>query len=98
MAKRLKPKFKKRFAAVVLLLVFVFIASIFISQNKQLHSESAQLADINSQITAAQQKNNSLTNEDSLAVTDQYKESVAKNRDGLVFPGELIFVDAFASN
>ena len=98
MAKRLKPKIKKKAVTIFLLLVFVFISSIFISQTKQLDSQARELQNINKQIEMAKQKNESLLAENELTITDEYKKDIAKTRDGLVFPNELIFVDAFATD
>jgi len=97
LAKHLKSKIRNKLVAFILLLVFAFVASIFISQTRQLRAETIEISDLDSQIQTATQKNASLTNKINLAVTDKYKEDVAKNRDGLVFPNELIFVDSFAT-
>ena len=98
MAKRLKLKIKKRVAAIFLLLVFAFISSIFLSQTKQLMSQAIELQNINNKIELAKQENEALIAESQLTVTDEYKKDIAKTRDGLVFPNELIFVDTFASD
>ena len=98
MAKRLKRKIKKRVVAILLLLVFAFISSIFISQTKQLNIQARELEKINSQLEITKQEQNSLIAESQLTITDEYKKDRAKTRDGLVFPNELIFVDAFATD
>ena len=96
MAKRLKPKIKRKIVAILLLLVFAFVSSIFISQTKLLLIQDNELQNINKQIEAAKQNKQSLLAENELTVTDEYKKDIAKTRDGLVFPNELIFVDASA--
>ena len=98
MAKRLKlkAKIKQKLVAVLLLLVFAFVSSIFISQTGQLKSQSAKLKILDEQIALANQKNSELLNEKEKISTDEYKKDIAKTRDGLVFPNEIIFVDSLA--
>ena len=98
LAKRLARKAKNKAVAIVMLLVLVFISSIFISQTHQLAGEAAQIKNIDQQISDAQKKNNDLMAQQQLTATDAYKEDIARTRDGLVLPNEVIFVDSLASN
>ena len=100
MAKRLKLKanIKQKLVAILLLLVFAFVSSIFISQTRQLAGQGAKLKALNEQIAVAQQKNDELASEKEKISTDEYKKDIAKTRDGLVYPNEIIFVDALAAD
>ena len=93
---RLKANVKQKLVAVILLLIFAFISSIFISQNSQLNSQSAKMKALDEQIAQAQEKNDELEAEKEKLQLDEYKKDIAKTRDGLVFPNEIIFVDSLA--
>ena len=99
MAKRLKLKanIKQKLVAFFLLLVFVFVSSIFISQTKQMAGQTAKLKALNEQIAISMQKNDELLSEKEKLQADEYKKDIAKTRDGLVYPNEIIFVDALAA-
>ena len=98
MAKRLTKKAKNRAVALIMLLVLVFISSIFITQSKQLAGEAEQIKNVDAQISDAQKKGDDLNQQQQLSGTDAYKQDIARTRDGLVFPNELIFVDSLAQN
>jgi len=96
LAKRLTKRAKNRAVAIILLLVLVFVSSIFITQSRQLAGEAEQIKNIDQQISDAQNKNTDLTQQQQLTATDAYKADVARTRDGLVLPNEVIFVDSLA--
>jgi cell division protein DivIC len=99
LAKRLKLKanIKQKLVAFFLLLIFAFISSILVSQTGQLKSQTAKLNALDEQIAVSRQRNNELISEKEKISTDEYKKDIAKTRDGLVYPNEIIFVDSLAA-
>ncbi|MDR1100764.1 MAG: septum formation initiator family protein [Clostridiales bacterium] len=79
---------------IIIVAAFVFYAGyLFIMQSFSMSRNEAQLEKINEEIQAAEVKHEELVSQQTMLNSPEYKEEVARKRDGLVMPDEIIFVD-----
>ena len=81
------------FWAVLLSILSLFVVVRFCVQQRILNEYDAQLVALNAQIVSGEQTAKEVENLKSLYETDQYKERIARERLGLVSPGERVFID-----
>lgn len=78
----------------VLILVLVAYATVtLVSLQSQVTEKEAQAASLQDDITAAQQENLRLEQAINALGTDEGVEAVARQKLGLVAPGEILFYD-----
>lgn len=63
------------------------------SSLEQLHEAERTSAELKAEIQEAQEKNSNITYQMSYFDSDSAKEELARNRLGLVMPGEIVFID-----
>lgn len=69
-----------------------------ISSLEQLHEAERTSAELKSEIQDMQEKNNNITYLISYSDSDSEKEKLARDRLGLVKPGEIIFINQRREN
>ena len=80
--------------AVVLLTVVVFIRSVGLYG--KLHQYEVRIEALNAQIESEEQRSEEIAEFEKYTTTRKYIEEVAKEKLGLVYPGEIIFKDESA--
>lgn len=88
--KRKKPI---RIRHIIIFLVVVNIAYTLIAQYITIRKSKAQEAQIKAQIEQTKEENRRLKEELELMQSDEYMEKLARERLGLIKPGEVSFVD-----
>lgn len=76
---------------IVVLLLIVFVASRIITLKREVDNKQAELAKINTEISAAEEERLDIENEIRYRETDEYLEDQAKEL-GLRYPDEMIIV------
>ena len=77
--------------AVILLTVVVLIRSITLYQ--KLNQYESKIASLQTQIESEEARSEEISEFEKYTTTRQYIEEVAKEKLGLVYPGEIIFKD-----
>lgn len=89
---------KSRLPAVVLSLLLVYLVISFCSQFSKLSSMQRDVRNIQQQVQEMQQKNAALREELRLAQSDAYIEKTAREKIGLIKPGETRIVTVVPGN
>ncbi len=82
--------------AVILLTTVVFIRSVSLYQ--KLHQYETKIESLETQIESEEARSNEISEFEKYTTTRKYIEEVAKEKLGLVYPGEIIFKDESAGN
>ncbi|MDR0930910.1 MAG: septum formation initiator family protein [Clostridiales bacterium] len=82
----------------IILAFSVYIISAFATTAMTISDNSKKIADLNSKIVAEQIKNDQLKQTMQKIDTPEYKTQIARQRDGLVLPTEVIFVNVLAED
>lgn len=98
--KKNKIKFSFNFSqfakfAICLVLVLYFMNT-FITQSVMLKNNNIKLQNLNQQIKEENNKTFELQRENEKADMPEIKEEIARKRDGLAKPNEIIFIDHMA--
>ena len=80
--------------AVMLLLVVVSVKSVGLMQKQKSYDE--RIATLQAQIESEEQRTTDIEEFETYTTTRKYIEEVAKEKLGLVYPGEIIFKDSGA--
>lgn len=85
---------KKRFKIRYLLYAVIAGLIIYTLINQQIiiFSKQGQISSYNKQYNQLQSENNSLKDEINYSKTNDYKERMARERIGLILPGETVYV------
>lgn len=78
--------------------ILAFFGSIFIRQQITIAGLNDKHDEYESQLVQLQEKNDKLTYELQQTQTDDYIEKVAREKLGLVKPGEILFIDKNKNN
>lgn len=89
---------RSKLPAVVLSLLLVYLVISFCSQFSKLSSMQKDVRNIQQQVLEMQQKNETLREELRLAQSDAYIEKTAREKIGLVKPGETRIVTVVPGN
>jgi len=90
-----KRKFNKaRFIKFLLFTAGIFyVVQTFFSQELAQAENAQRITDINSKITQNETKYQELNDQKSIIGTPEYIEQVARERCGLIYPDEIVFID-----
>ena len=82
--------------AVTLLLVVVLVRSISLVQKRDMYQN--RIASLQAQIEAEEERSEEIAEFETYTTTRKYIEKIAKEKLGLVYPGEIIFKDESSGN
>lgn len=85
---------KFRYSSLLWAAVVIWACYVFVSQQINLSDQKRQIAEISSNITAAEKENKELNSTLSSVGTDEYIESVARQNLGYTKSNEQVFVDS----
>lgn len=88
-----KVKIKLNYTRVCLILVILYFCVTFIQQQFKLNEYNIQIESLNNTIDSVNQDIVETNSKLDVAATDEYKESVARSKLGLIKSYEKIFVD-----
>ncbi len=91
--KKTKNKFMSALKSAAIAALSIYIVYVLIQQQIQLNAYKAQQDYYKAQIEQEKKKLQSIEDNKLLYTTDSYIEKIARERLGLVKPGEVIFVD-----
>lgn len=98
MGVKAKVKKPKQFIKALLVMgLFVYAIYAFAHQSIMLNNNNAQLSELNAQMEAALHRRQELETQLERVGTPEYMEEIARRRDGLVMPNEIIFIDVLAN-
>ena len=72
---------------------FVYFAYVFIDQQKVLYAKEIEMDNIQAKIEEEMKLNEELKKQKEMLGSDEYVEKIAREKLGMVKPGERIFVD-----
>ena len=82
--------------AVALLLIVVLVRSISLVQKRDQYQ--SRIETLQAQIEAEQERSEEISEFETYTTTRKYIEKIAKEKLGLVYPGEIIFKDESSGN
>ncbi len=95
MSKKKNSRKKKRVNRVYFVLIAGFVIAVMVIQVASLYQKNAayaaQEAELKSELESQQEKQEELENYENYIQSDEYKESVAQSKLGLVHENEIIF-------
>lgn len=86
-------KSKSKIILALTLCVFSYFTWTFVGQEQIIREKQSQIASINQKIDDEKSKNADLKKQKELVNSSEYIEKVAREKLGMVKPGEKIFVD-----
>jgi len=89
MNKRKSPKWMI-FVLIGFIIYFIFV---FFEQQKVLYAKNIEMNNIQAKIKEEMELNEELKKQKEMLATDEYIEKVAREKLGMVKPGERIFID-----
>ena len=78
---------------VLFILLIVYLSFNLASQQRLIENKKAELADVRAKISAEKKLYNELELEKSMMMSDESLEKIAREKLGMVKPGERVFVD-----
>lgn len=88
-----KVRIKLNYTRVCLILVVLYFCVTFVEQQLKINEYNIQIESLNSTIENVKQDIVETNNKLDVAATDEYKESVARSKLGLIKSYEKVFVD-----
>lgn len=89
MSKRKRSKLGTFIAAAA----FIYFAYTIIIQQNMIYSKNSEIRNIQAKIRKEQKTNDELKKQAEILNTDEFYEKVAREKLGLVKPGEKVFID-----
>lgn len=84
---------KSKLWLVLLVLAIIAFSPIFLEQQRLLLAKGREMSDIKHKITDETKTQKELQKQKSILNTDEYTEKVAREKFGMIKPGEKVFVD-----
>lgn len=84
---------KTRLGTFILLGFFAYFAYTMIIQQNYLYTKNKELENLQSKIESIRRENEKLRKEKEAIYSDEYYEKVAREKLGMVKPGEKVFYD-----
>ena len=85
---------KQKVKFIIFLLIFVNVCYIFISQQVKMYSINKQMEQMEQDEQSVLDKNQKLKDEVKMSKSDSYIEKLARERLGLIKPGETPVIDS----
>ena len=87
-------KRKQKVKFIIFLLIFMNVCYIFISQQVKMYSINRQIEQMAQEENSVLSKNQKLKDEVNMSKSDSYIEKLARERLGLIKPGETPVIDS----
>jgi cell division protein FtsB len=84
---------KSSFGTIVIIGFLLYFGYVAVDQQKILYSKEAEMQKVQENIEEEKQTNEELKKQKDMLNSDEYSEKVAREKLGLVKPGERVFVD-----
>lgn len=84
---------KTRFGIFIMLAIFVYMAYIFVNQQRLLYAKKQELSKIENKFSEEEKINEELNMELEMIQSDEYIEKVAREKLGMVKRNERVYVD-----
>jgi cell division protein FtsL len=88
-----KRKKKSKLGLFVIVGILVYFSYVVIDQQKILYAKENQMTTIEKKIDEQKRLNEELQRQKKILNTDEYAEKVARDKLGMIKPGERVFVD-----
>lgn len=89
----LKKKSKSKFGYVLLLLFSIYFAYIFAEQQNLIFNKNLEMKNIQTKVLEEKTTNEDLREQEEIISNEEYIEKIAREKLGMVKPGEKVFVD-----
>lgn len=89
----MKKKSKSKFGYVLLLVFAIYFSYVFAEQQSLLYAKNTELKDAEAKIKEEQAANEELKKQEEMISSEEYIEKIAREKLGMVKPGEKVFVD-----
>lgn len=89
----MKKKSKSKFGYVLLLIFSIYFSYVFVEQQSLLYAKNNELKDVEAKIKEEQAVNEELKKQEEMISSNEYIEKIAREKLGMVKPGEKVFVD-----
>ena len=84
---------KSKLGLFVMIGILVYFSYVVIDQQKILYAKENQMATVEKRIDEQNRLNEELKRQKKILNTDEYAEKVARDKLGMIKPGERVFVD-----
>lgn len=88
-----RKKIKVNFLVIIFLAALIYISYLIVQQQSVLNNYNKEIEYYKQKIQAEKEKNEELKEKQDLYTSDEYIENIARDKLGLVKPGEKIFID-----
>jgi cell division protein FtsL len=89
----MKKKKKSKLGFVVLLLFSIYFVYVFAEQQHMLYVKNIEMRNVEAKVKEEQATNDKLIKQKDMISSDEYIEKIAREKLGMVKPGEKVFVD-----
>lgn len=93
----MKPKMHF-FRLILLVTVIGYAVWVFASQQADINKKKKEIADVESQIQSEEIRREELEHEEEQIGTPEYMKKLARERNGMIMPDEILYVDALKGN
>ena len=84
---------KSKMGFLIAIVVVILFSRVMIEQQEKLRAKDLEMKEIQNKIDDMNKKNEELISQKELLNTDEYAEMIAREKLGMVKPGERVFVD-----
>lgn len=93
----MKPKINV-FRLILLVIAIGYAVWIFIAQQADINEKKKQIANVESQIQGEEIRREELEHKEKQIGTPEYMKKLARERNGMIMPDEILYVDALKGN
>jgi cell division protein FtsL len=86
------------FRLILFVCVIGYAVWVIIAQQSDINKNKQAISSLDSQIETEEIRNEELKHEESQIGTPEYMERLARERNGMIMPDEILYVDALKSN
>lgn len=93
----MKPKINV-FRLILLITVIGYAVWVFVAQQADINKNKKDIANVESQIQSEEIRREELEHEEKQIGTPEYMKKLARERNGMIMPDEILYVDALKGN
>jgi len=93
----MKPKINF-FRLILFAVVLGYAVWVFASQQADINKNNKEIANVESQIQSEEIRREELEHEEEQIGTPEYMKKLARERNGMIMPDEILYVDALKGN
>jgi cell division protein FtsL len=82
-----------KWSVLVVIGFMIYFVYVLIGQQKVLYAKNVEMNNVQAKVAEEMSLNEDLKNQKEMLATDEYVEKVAREKLGMVKPGEKIFID-----